>query len=252
MRAGIGPAAADELSRRALQGAGEKELSEALACADVVWVATRAADVEAGDRVIVIEGKSCMPDLTRGQWEKVRSANGRMAIFDRKGEAPRSGTARIVNLNNRATVFVSPVELDSVKRVLDAGPDEKRGNPTAEGLVSVDVRARALPPGLAKRYPAIAAVLGGIERIKGSAVLADDGLRIDAQVLGKAAEGAEKAARFLSAMRDSLLEGRLGEAAKGAKIELVERTVQVKLTVPAKLLLAAVSASAVGAEEKGK
>jgi hypothetical protein len=113
--------------------------------------------------------------------------------------------------------------------------------------VSVDLRARALPPGLAKRYPAIAAVLGGIERIKGSAVLGDEGLKIDAQVLGKAAAGADKAAKFLEAMRDSLAEGRFAEAAKGARIERVERTVQVKLTVPAKALLSAMSG-----EEKGK
>lgn len=250
MRAGLGPLAADELSKRALQGTGENELAEALACADVVWIATRAAEVEVGDRIVVIEGKRCMPELGRGRWEKVRSANGRVAIFDRHGEAPRSGTARIVNLGDRATVFVSPVELDSVKRVLDAGPDEKRGSPTAEGLVSLDLRAKALPPALARRYPAIAAVLGGIERIKGSAVLADDGLRVNAQVLGKAAAGAEKAARFLEAIRDSLTEGRFADAAKSAKIEVVERTVQVKLTVPARLLLGAVGAA--GADEKAK
>jgi hypothetical protein len=241
MRAGLGPAVTDQLSKRALQGAGEPELAEALACADVVWIATRAAEVESGDRVIVIEGKSCMPELGRGRWEKVRSTNARVAVFDRHGEAARSGTARIVNLGNHATVFVSPVELDSVKRVLDDGPDDKRGSPTAEGLVSVDLRARALPPGLAKRFPAIAAVLGGIERIKGSAVLGDEGLKIDAQVMGKAAPGAERAAKFLEAMRDSLTEGRFAEAAKGAKIELVERTVQVKLTVPARALLSAMS-----------
>src|SRR6202012_2912717 len=98
----------------------------------------------------------------------------------------------------------------AVKRVLDVGPDEKRGSPSAEGLVSVDLRARPLPPALAKRYPSIAGLLSGIERIKGSAVLVDDGLRVDAQVLGKAAPGAERAAKFLEAMRASLVEGRFG------------------------------------------
>ena len=241
MRAGLGPLAADALSKKALQGAGEPELLEALACAEVVWIAAHAAEVDSGDRVIVLEGKECMPELGRARWEKIRSGNAKVTIFDRKGEAPRSGTARIVNLNNRATVFVSAVELDGVKRVLDDGPDEKRGSPTAAGLVSVDLRARALPPGLAKRYPSIAGVLAGIERIKGSAVLVDDGLKLDAQVLGKAPAGAERAAKFLEAMRGSLLEGRFAEAAKGAKIEVVERTVEVKLTVPAKALLAVVS-----------
>jgi hypothetical protein len=242
MRDGLGPAAAELLSKRALaQAAGERELAEAMACAEVVWIATRAADAESGDRVVVLEGKACIPELARSRWEKVRSGNRRVAIFDRKGEAPRSGTARIMNLGDRATVFVSPVELDSVKRVYEGGPDAKRGNPRAEGLVSVDLRPRPLPPGLAKRYPSIAAVLAGIERVRGTAVLGDGGLSVDAQVVGVTAPGAEKAARFLEGVRDSLKESRFGEAAKGAKIELVDKTVAVKVLVPAKLLIAALA-----------
>ena len=66
--------------------------------------------------------------------------------LDRAAEAPRSGTARIMNLGNRATAFVSAVELDSVRRVILDGPDPKRGNPTADGLVSFDLRAGRLPP----------------------------------------------------------------------------------------------------------
>jgi len=248
MRAGIGPTTADALSKRALaQAAGERELAEAMACADAVWIGTRAAAIDTGDRVVVIEGKECVPDLPRSRWEKVRSGNGRLAIFDRKGEAPRAGTARIMNLGNRATVFVSPVELDSVKRVLDNGPDEKRANPRTEGLVSVDLRPRPLPPGLAGRYPSIAAVLAGIERVRGTAVLVDEGLSVDAQVIGVTAAGAQKAARFLEGVRDSLKEGRFGDAVKGAKVDVVEKTVGVKVIVPAKVLL-----GLVGGGEKGK
>jgi hypothetical protein len=242
MRDGLGPTATEVLSKRALaQTAGERELAEALSCAEAVWIATRAAEVETGDRVVVIEGKACVPELARSRWEKVRSGNRRVAIFDRKGEAPRSGTARIMNLGDRATVFVSPVELDSIKRVLDSGPDDKRGNPRAEGLVSIDLRPRPLPPGLAKRYPSIAAVLAGIERVRGSAVLVDEGLSVDVQVLGVTPPGAEKAARFLEGVRDSLKESRFGDAAKGAKVEVVEKTVAVKVVVPAKLLIAALT-----------
>lgn len=247
MRAGIGPSAADELLRRAFADSAEPELRQALACAEVVWIAAHAADLEAGDRVIAVEGKSCMPDLLASRWERVRSANGRVRIFDRKTEAPRAGTARIMNIGDRATVFVSPVELDSVKRVLDAGPDERRGNPRAEGALSVDLRPRPLAPALAKRYPSIAAVLGGIDRVRGTAALAEDGVKVDAEVIGKSAEGAGKAARFLEAMRESLRETKFGDAVKGAKVETVETTVAVKLVVPAKLLL-----GAIGSGEKAK
>jgi hypothetical protein len=241
MRAALGPTAAEALSKRALSGAGESELAEAIECAEVVWIATRAAELDSGDRVTVLEGKRCVPELSRSRWEKVRSGNARVAIFDRTGEAPRAGTARIMNLGNRATVFVSPMELDSVKRVLDKGPDEQRGNPRAEGVVSVDLRPRPLPPGLGKRFPSIAAVLAGIERVRGSAVLVDDGLKLDAEVVGVTAAGAEKAARFLEGVRDSLREGRFADVVKGAKIDLVEKAVGVKVVVPAKLVVGALS-----------
>jgi hypothetical protein len=242
MRAGIGPSAADELLRRAFADSAEPELRQALACAEVVWIAAHAADLEAGDRVIAVEGKSCMPDLLASRWERVRSANGRVRIFDRKTEAPRAGTARIMNLGNKATVFVSPVELDAVKRVIDDGPDERRGNPTAEGLVSLDLRARPLPPALAKKYAAIASVLAGVDRVRGSAVLGDDGVKIEAEVLAKTPASAEKAGKFLSALRESLLESaKFGEAAKQARVEPIDKVVRVKVVLPAKLILAAMA-----------
>lgn len=242
MRDGLGPAAAELIEKRAVaESSGEPELAEALACAEVVWIAARAAEIDAGDRVVVIEGQRCMPDLARSRWEKVRSGNGRLYIFDRRGEAPRAGAARIMNLGNKATAFVSPVELDSVQRVLDSGPDPKRGNPRAEGLVSVDLRPRPLPPGLQRRYPSIAAVLGGVERVRGTAVLVDAGVRVDAEVVGVDAAGAARAGKFLEALRDGLREGKFGEAARGAKIDVVDKVVGIKLVVPAKAILGEIS-----------
>ena len=227
MRAGIGPAAADALAKRALQETAGEEVREALACAEVVWIAARAADLDAGDRVIVVEGKGCVPELAAARWERVRSANAKLRIFDRTLEAPRSGTARVINLGNRATVFVSPVELDAVKRVLEAGPDPRRGSPSAEGLLSFDLRAGRLPPALEKKYPSIGAVLAGIERVQGSAVLVDDGLKIDVQVRGASDAGAERAARFLEAMRESLEKSpRFAALLKDGRVERVDKSMR--------------------------
>ncbi len=83
MRAGIGPAAADALSKRALQESAEPELREALASAEVVWIAARIAELEEGDRIVVVESRASMPELEAGRWERVRSPNGRLRIFDR-------------------------------------------------------------------------------------------------------------------------------------------------------------------------
>jgi hypothetical protein len=240
MRGGIGPEAAHALAKRAFAGGAEgEEIHEALACADVVWIATRLMDAEAGDRVVAVEGKSCMPSLVAARWARVRSGNKRVRIFDRTSEAPRPGFARIVNLGDRATVFVSPVELDAVKRVMDDGPDAKRGAPAAEGILSFDQRAGRLPRSLEKKYPSIGAVLAGVERVRGSAVLVDEGLKVEAQVVGVGVPGAERAAKFLEALRDTLAKSaRFAGIAKEARVEQVEKTVHVRLTVPGKLLLA--------------
>jgi hypothetical protein len=238
MRSGIGPIAADELSRRALREAEGDEIKQAFACAEVVWIGTRAATIDAGDHVVVLEGKQCLPELARARWQRVRDPNGGIAVFDRKGEAARAGTARIIDLGHRAVAFVSPVELDSVKRVLEAGPDAKRGSPTAEGVVSLDMRVHRLPPALEQKYPSIGEVLAGLTRVRGSAVLVDAGLKVDAQIVGASKEGAERAARFLEALRDNLRSPRYAAAAKAVVIEQVESTVRVRVVLPPAVVLA--------------
>ena len=73
----------------------------------------------------------------------------------------------------------SPAAL-ATTRLLRDGPDAGRGDPTANGLVSVDVRGHRLPPSLEKKYPSIAVIIAGIVRIRGSATLAEDGVRVEA------------------------------------------------------------------------
>lgn len=241
MRAALGATAADALAARAVTGAGEAEVRSALACADVVWLAIRAAEAESGDHVAVFEGKECMPELARGKWQKVRTGNGKIAVFDRKGEAPRAGTARIINLGNRGVAFVSPVELDAVRRVLDAGPDARRGAPRAEGVVSVDLHARPLPPPLAKRFPSFGGVAAGVDRVRGSAVLVDEGLKIDAEIVSRNRASAEKARVFLEAIRDSAKASRYAALLASLSLEAIEASVRVKWVVPAKVVLGLLS-----------
>jgi hypothetical protein len=244
MRAGIGPLAAENIEARALQGAGDDVLKDAIRCADVIWFATRLGDLEAGDHVIAVEGSGCAPELEPSRWESVASANKQVKIWNRKGDgASRAGTARILTVGSAATVFVSPVELDSVARVLRDGPDARRSNPTAEGLASFDLRAERLPPGLERRFPSIASIIAGLSRVRGSAVLVDEGLQIEAEILSPTDRGAEKALRFLSALRDNVEDPRLVLLMRSVKIEQVERSVRLRLVVPARLLLALVSAT---------
>jgi hypothetical protein len=242
MRAGIGPLATESIEAQALRQAGDDVLKDAIRCADVIWLGARMGDLEAGDHVVAVEGKTCSPDLDPERWERVPSANREVAIFDRKGDsAPRAGTARVLTLGRRVAVFVSPVERDSVARVLRDGPDPRRGNPTAEGIVSVDLRAERLPLPIERRFPSIAAIVAGLSRVRGSAAVVDEGLQIDAEIQSPTERGADKALRFLTALRDNVADPRLTQVMQSVRLEQVERTVRVRLLLPASILLALLS-----------
>jgi hypothetical protein len=239
MRAGIGPLATESVEARALRQAGDDVLKDAIRCADVIWLGLRLSDLDAGDHVVAVEGKDCAPELDPAKWTRVPSGNREVTIFDRKGDsAPRAGTARVLALGRRASVFVSPVELDSVARVLRDGPDARRGNPTAQGIVSVDLRAGRLPPPIERRFPSFASVIAGLARVRGSAEVVDEGLRIDAEILSPTERGADKALRFLTALRDNVADPRVAGVMETVRIEQVERTVRVRVLVPARILLA--------------
>src|SRR5262249_21246227 len=225
-------------SALARRGAGDDVLKDALSCADVIWLGGRLSDIESGDHVVVVEGKTCSPDLDPPAWKKGTSTNKEVTIFDREDRAvPRAVTGKVVILGTHTAAFVSPVERDSVSRVLRDGPDKLRGSPTAEGILSVDLRAGRLPPSLERKFPSIGAIVGGLERIRGTVSVADEGLAVDAQILSPTEKGAEKARRFLEAVRDNMADPRLAGVMKTVRIEQTERAVHVRLVVPAKLVL---------------
>jgi hypothetical protein len=238
MRSSIGPAAASAMAERAAREAGDDVLRAALACADVVWLAARVGDLDAGDHVVLVEGPSFAPALDRGLWRPEPSRSKAVKIFDRVDPSRRAGTARIVTIGDRATAFVSPMEVDSVARVLEGGPDARRGNPVAEGVISVDVRASRLPPSLEQKYPSIAAIVAGLERVRGTAVVVDEGVQIDLQILSPTDKGAEKASRFLTALRDNVEDARLALVIRKMSIEQIEGTVRVRVLLPGKAVLA--------------
>jgi hypothetical protein len=238
MRSSIGPAAASAMAARAAREAGDDVLRAALACADVVWLGARVRDLDAGDHVVLVEGSSCAPELDLANWKSQPSRNKSVKVADRVDPARRAGTGRVIIFGDHATAFVSPMEMDSVARVLAAGPDARRGNPVAEGVVSIDVRADRLPPSLEQRFPSIAAILAGLERIRGTAVVVDEGVQIDVQILSPTARGAEKALRFLTALRDNLEDARLAAVIRKVSIEQIEGTVRVRLLLPGKAVLA--------------
>ncbi len=239
MRSSIGPAAASAMAARAAREAGDDVLRAALACADVVWLGARVTDLGAGDHVVVVEGPAtCAPGLDRSLWTPAPSRNKSVQVFDRVDPARRAGTARIVVLGPQTTAFVSPMEVDSLTRILDAGPDAGRGNPVAEGVVSVDVRAGRLPVPLEQKFPSIAAILAGLERVRGTVVVVDEGVQIDVQILSPTAKGAEKALRFLTALKDNVEDPRVAMVIRKVAMEQIEGTLRIRLLLPGKVVLA--------------
>lgn len=246
MRAGLGPAAADELAARALADMPDEALRGAVERADVVWIGLRLADLEEGDRVVVLEGPMAelAPDPAR--WQPAEAAPGGVTILDRRGATARGDTARLIVLGDRAVALVSPVEVSSVARVLRDGPDERRGDPPAEGLVSLDLRARQLPPRLARRFPSLGALIAGVERVRAVTSLSEEGVRVEAEIIGVDAAGAERARRFLEVLRDNVEDVRYAEIMKALSLEQVERTVRLRWLFPSRLVLALLSRSAPG------
>jgi hypothetical protein len=219
-----------------------------MARADVVWIGLRLSDIDAGDRVIVIEGKLDGGSDAPAGFRPLPASDEGVVAFERKGDVPRSGTARILRIGERTTAFVSPVEVPSVTRVLRDGPDEGRGDPRAAGILSLDLRPRRLAPSMEQRFPSIASIIRGVSRVRASAALVERGVRLDAEIQGKNKAAAERARRFLEALRDNVYSARYVELMRELELEQVESTVRIRWILPAKLL-AALAAGAAGAAE---
>ena len=240
MRAQLGPLA-DVLSARVEEESGSEEalVSQAIARAKVVWIGLRAADADAGDRVLVIEGdvEDVRPDPKLFRLVDPPIADD-IRSWERTGPLGRTTTARIHTFADRMIVFVTPVEVDSVERVLLKGPDERRRDPAAEGLVSADLRARRLPPSLERRFPSIASIIGGLERARASAVMVGDALRVDAEITAGTGQAAGKAENLLRALREGGQGSRYAALFEEMRIERVDRAVRVRWDLSSDVLRA--------------
>ena len=96
------------------------------------------------------------------------------------------------------------MQVTAVDRVLRNGPDEGSGDPAAEGILSVDLRPRPLPWLLARRFKHIADIIEGVERVRATLSLVDDGAKLEGELTAKSTESAEKAMKFLAILRDNV------------------------------------------------
>jgi len=212
----------------------EGEKAEALAAlalkrANIAWIGLRVADLDAGDRLLVVQGdvEDLRPDpaIYRLVDPPLRDD---VKTFDRDGPLPRGATARIHQLGAQTIAFVTPIEVDSVARVLHVGPDVGRRDPPAEGLVSADLRARRLPASLERRFPSIASIIRGVEGARAVVTMAEETLRLDITVRAVSEEPSQKTEKLLRALFEGGQASRYALLFEDVTIERLERAVDVR------------------------
>ena len=249
IRRGLGDGSASEMSEHALDKARVSGLMrEALKRADTVWLGVRVSDLDTGDRVIAMqyrqtdgEGaitKALEPDTIA--WEPQATTREGLSLYVARDKPARTSTALIALLGRDQAAFVSPVQAQSVRRLLRDGPDTQRGQPTPEGLVSIDYRARRLAPALENRFPSFAALIAGIDRVRAVVSLAGAKFELRGRIHCKTADAAVKIERFLATIGEaSKARAELDELLGALKLERNDRTLIVRWPVPTSVVLGA-------------
>lgn len=238
IRADLGPMADTLFARLQAEGHHEDTLvATALSRANIVWLGLRLVDLDAGDRLLVIEGDVSdlrpVPRLFAPVDPPI--ADGVLS-FERKESLKRDATARIHLFAGNTIAFVTPAEVDSVERVLSRGPDQHRRDPAAEGLISADLRAHRLPHSLEVRFPSIASIIGGVETARANVTMIAAALRIEIEINAASDLKARKVENLLRALREGGLGSRYASLFDEMHIERIEHLLHVNITFPPAVL----------------
>jgi hypothetical protein len=151
--------------------------------------------------VVEAAAASLKPDSAT--WTLAEGPGEGLLLYESRSPPDRAGTARIYDVASRALVFVSPVEVDAVARLIRQGPDANRLEPESRGLVSVDWRIRKPGAALQNRYPSLASLMAGMVRV--SAVVEPRGsdLELEGRVQCHDDPSATRVGRFLRTIVDA-------------------------------------------------
>ncbi len=208
-------------------------LSAALEGARALTIGLRLADFEAGDRVVAIDGPATLP--VDPSLVAHPSSSERVSVHTRDSAA-RDTTLLVARFGERGAVLATPVEADAVLRVLRSGPDDDRGQPAADGLLTFDVRPQRLPFSLERRYPSFCRMVAQLARLRGALRVDGDRLRLEIALSASHPAGANRVARFVEALRDGAPRAGLGALLGKLEVETIGLVVQVGLEVPTEAL----------------
>jgi hypothetical protein len=210
--------------------ANDAVFKDAMRSADVVTAALRVEDLEAGDRVIALEGPFAEMTMDEAAFVFQKTPNDKLSLYRKKSHPRRDGVSLIAKSGERALWFVSPVERDGVLRVVRDGADESRGIPQASGIMSVDYRPRKLSPRLLEKFPSIGRMIGEIASVRLTLDVEERGLVIDAKIAAKSEAYAERVLTFIGTLRDLAPEYAL--ALRSIKTDVAGNVVHVEATLP--------------------
>lgn len=170
----------DQLARRGPEAGADagtgRLLLQLVLRADTLWLGARPGlSAEHTDNVIVLRGRfaGLVPESIGGEprWQRPRRLAGGVLRFEREPPALRAAPSVLYVREPDLVVVGSSAEIDALELTLEQG----RGTPpllTPEaGLVAFAARAVPLERRLRERAPTLARLLGGAERLRGSADL---------------------------------------------------------------------------------
>lgn len=238
VKVALGPTAEKELGARF---GTDGLVGRAVQKGRAVTIGLRVADIDNGDYVIVVEGDVENFDPSATGFKERQSTNDKVRIFSHDEVKGRDSTHTVVVLDDRAVAFVSPVEADAVMRVLREGPDDLRGQPVAEGIVSADVRPRRLSPSLERKFPSISRLIAQVTRIKARLSVADAGLLLEGEIIAQGEPGADRIVKFWKTVQESAANEGPTAVLKTATFERFGVVVNVRAEIPVEILLGLVT-----------
>lgn len=216
-------------------------LAKALPHARVVTIGMRVSNLEIGDRVVALEGDMKDVDVDTGAFREEQTNNARARLWVRRDDVSRDDFGAVIALDKRALVFVSPVEIDSVLRVLSRGPDERRPDPSADGVVSIDYRPHRLSRSLEKKFPSVGRIIAELESVRGTVDVQDKGVVVDATFMARSEPGANHVRRFIEVLRDNTVDTGLSAALRDIDIDAASSTLHMKWTLPPEVVFGALT-----------
>ncbi|MCA9594277.1 MAG: hypothetical protein KC776_13230 [Myxococcales bacterium] len=256
IRSALGQAALARLREQAAASAGrEPELSRMMAdlllASKTIWVALRPnANPAHIDNVVILSGHFADVDprtyALTPRFGPAIDLGGGWRMYERQGVKERVEPARLYARGDELVVLASTAEIDSMERQLEQRAGDEHVEPADKGVVSFAARAPALARWVEDRSVTVARMLDKGRSVSGFASLEAAGLEAEvelgfeqeehAQAVGEALGELARSIRGLGSVAESI--------SKGLSVEVVGRSVVLRLRLSSEVL-----ASAIAAEE---